>query len=169
MIRLYFLVPDIELARNIVRELLVARVEEKHLGVIAREGTPMEELPEASITETSDVVKAAERGGAVGAATGVLAGVVATAFPPAGLVLGGGAVLAMGLAGAGVGAWASSLIGVSAPNSELREFEQAVEQGQILMLVDVPGERREEIKALIARHHPEVLIAGREPTHPAFP
>lgn len=169
MRRLYFLVPDVERAKRIVDELLVARVEARHIHVIGREDTPLEDLPEAGILQKTDLLKAAERGIAVGGATGLLAGLVAVTFPPAGLVLGGGAVLLTTLAGAGFGAWISSLIGASIPNSEHQKFEKAVQSGQVLMLVDVRSERVEEIAELVRKHHPEADVAGMEPTKPAFP
>lgn len=42
----------------IVDELLLARIEERHLHVVAREGTPMEDLPEARVAQSSDLVPA---------------------------------------------------------------------------------------------------------------
>ncbi|RMD67961.1 MAG: DUF1269 domain-containing protein, partial [Gammaproteobacteria bacterium] len=88
MRRLYFLVPDVETAKKIVDELLLARVEERHIHLIAKEGTPMEDLPEATFLQKTDFIPALERGLAIGGATGLLAGLVAVTFPPAGLVLG---------------------------------------------------------------------------------
>lgn len=171
MRRLYFLVPDVDSAAKIVDELLLARVEERHLHIVARDEHALEEahLPEATLLEKSDFIPALERGMAVGGATGLLAGVAAVTFPPAGLILGGGAILGISLAGAGVGAWLSSMIGVSVPNTRLKEFEQAIADGHLLMLVDVPRERIEEIEELVKRHHPEAEVEGTEPTVPAFP
>lgn len=167
--RIYFLVPDIELARTIVDELLLARIEARHMHLLAREGTPMEDMPEADLRQRTDLVESAERGLAVGGATGVIAGLVAVTFPPAGVVLGGGLVAATTLAGAGFGAWASSMIGIRLPNREIRQYEQAIQDGQVLMMVDVPKDRVEEIEDLIKEHHPEVEIGGTEPHKPAFP
>jgi hypothetical protein len=169
MRRLYFLVPHVDSAKQIVDELLLARVEERHIHVIAKEETPMENLPEATLAQKSDVVPAFERGLAVGGATGILAGVVAVTFPPAGLILGGGAVLAIALAGAGFGAVLSTMIGVSVPNSRLKKFEEAVEAGELLLLIDVPKEKVAKIEELIKGHHPEAEIEGTEPTVPPFP
>lgn len=169
MARLYFLAPDVGVAQQLVDELLLARIEERNINVIAKAGTPLEDLPEAGLKEKSDLVKAAQRGTVIGGATGLLAGLVAVTVPPAGLVLGGGAVLATTLFGVGFGAWASSLIGVSVPNSELKRFEQAVEAGQLLMLVDVPEDRVDETTSLVKRHRCEANIVGTEPTKPAFP
>ena len=169
MRRLYFLVPNTDSAKQIVDELLLARLEERHIHVIAKEGTAMQDLPKAKLSQSSDLIPSLERGLAVGGATGILAGIVAVSFPPAGLVLGGGAILATSLAGAGIGVIMSSMIGVSVPNSRLKQFEEAIEQGELLMLVDVPKSRVEEIEALVKRHHPEADIEGTEPTIPPFP
>jgi hypothetical protein len=169
MRRIYFLIPDHDTTKKIVDELLLARIEERHIHVIAKEGAPMEDLPEASLMQKSDFVPALERGATIGGATGVVCGLVAMTFPPAGLVLGGGAVLAMALAGAGVGAWLSSMIGISIPNSCLKHFEKAIEEGEFLMLIDVPKERLEEIEKAIKQHHPDADLGGTEPHIPAFP
>lgn len=169
MRRIYFLIPDVTDAKRIVDELLLARVEDRHIHIIAREGTPLEDLPEANLAQKSNLVPALERGITVGGATGILAGIVAVTFPPTGLVLGGGAVLGIGLAGAGFGALMSTMIDVSAPNSRTKQFQEAVENGKLMMLVDVPKGRVREIEDLVARHHPDAEIEGTEPTIPPFP
>jgi hypothetical protein len=167
MRRLYFLLPDLDVAHAVVDELLLARVEERHIHIIAKEGTPLGDLPEAGFTQKSDFIPAMERGVAMGGATGVVAGLAALALP--GVVIGGGAVLALGMAGAGVGAWAGSMIGSSVENSKTRKFHDAVEAGELLVLVDVPKDRVNSIKDLIKKHHPDVDFGGTEPTIPAFP
>ena len=169
MRRIYFLLPDVDVARKVVDELLLARIADDNIHVIAKEGTAMADLPEASLAQKSDVIPAMERGIAVGGATGLLAGVVAVTFPPAGLVLGGGALLAIALAGTGFGAIMSTMIGVSVPNTRHKQFEDDVNEGEILMLVDVPKERVDEIEGMVKQHHPEADIEGTEPTIPVFP
>jgi hypothetical protein len=167
MRRLYFLVPDVDTARQIVNELLLARVEERHIHLVAREGTAMEDLPEATFLQKTDFVPALERGLAIGGATGVVASLVAVTI--GGMVLAGGAVLAIALAGAGVGAWMSSMIGASIPNSRIKEFEKAIEAGEVMMMVDVPKGKVHQIEDLIKQHHPEAELEGTEPTIPPFP
>ena len=169
MRRLYFLVPTVASARMINDELLLARVEERHIHVIAKEGTEMEDLPEATLAQKSDVIPALERGIAIGGVGGVLAGIVAVTFPPAGLALGGGAILATGIAGVSLGSLMSTMIGLDVPNSRLEKFQDSIEKGELLMLVDVPKDRVEEIDELVKKHHPEADIEGTEPTVPAFP
>jgi hypothetical protein len=169
MRRIYFLIPDLETAKKVTDELLLARIDERHIHVIAREGTPLGDLPKASLLQTSDVIPAVERGLAVGGVTGILAGVAAVSFPPAGLVLGGGAILATAIAGSGIGAWLSSMIGVDVVNSQIKQFEGAVENGEILFLVDVPKERVHQIETMVKMHHPDADVEGTEPHIPAFP
>ncbi|HHZ87809.1 MAG TPA: ammonium transporter [Chromatiaceae bacterium] len=167
--RLYFLLPDVETSRQVVDELLLARIEERHIHALAKDGTQMEDLPEAGLLEKSDFVHGIEQGLAVGGVTGMLAGLVAITFPPAGLILGGGAVLATTFAGAGVGAWVSGMVATDIPNSRLTEFESQVKAGDILMMVDVPKDRVDDISSLVKKHHPEADMHGTEPTIPAFP
>lgn len=169
MRRIYFLVPDIAVTKRIVDELLLARIEERHIHVIAKRGTELEDLPEASLLQKSDFIPAVERGLAVGGSAGALAGLVAVALPPASTVLAGGVLLASALVGAGVGAWAGSLIGASTGSSRIKQFEAAIEAGQLLVLADVPKSRVEDIEARIKKHLPQVEIEGTEPIIPAFP
>lgn len=169
--RLYFLLPTVEAAKDTVAELLLSHVQEKDIHLVAKDHHLLQQhdLPEASLMHERDVVPALERGVAMGGATGLVAGILAVTVPGVGLALGGGAILATTVAGAGFGAFVGPMVGVSAPNSQLQKFEQAVEEGQLLMLVDVPKERVEEVSEIIARHHPEVEVKGTEPAKPPVP
>ncbi|MCP5291385.1 MAG: DUF1269 domain-containing protein [Nitrosomonas sp.] len=169
MRRIYFLVPNIAVTHKIVDELLLAKIEEKHIHVIAKRGTPLENLPEANLLQKSDFIPAVEQGLALGGATGLLAGLVAIALPPASTVVAGGILLGSGLAGAGIGAWLSGMVGMSIGNRRTKEFEEAIEAGEFLVLADVSPERVNEIEALIRKHIPEVEVEQTEPRIPAFP
>ena len=163
--RLYFLVPDAGTAETIVDELLLARIEARHMHVVAREGTPLGDLPEADLRQKSDLIESAERGLAVGGATGVLAGLTAVTFPPAGVVVGGGLVAATTLAGAGFGAWAASMIGIRLPNREIRNYEQAIDDGQLLLMVDVPNADVVECRTLCGPHRRTGALASSRGEH----
>lgn len=167
--RLYFMVPDTLSARQIRDELLLARIEDGHVHVLARDGVPLTDLHEASILQKTDFVHGAETGLAVGGGVGIVAGLVAVFFPPAGIDLQLVTILLTALVGAAFGAWAASMVASSIPNSRLKAFESAIAEGRILMMVDVPSARVEEIKKLVAACHPEAMSSGVEPTIPAFP
>ena len=47
MRRLYFLLPNLDVTHKVVDELLLARIEVRHIHVIAKEGTPLKDLAEA--------------------------------------------------------------------------------------------------------------------------
>ena len=61
------------------------------------------------------------------------------------------------------------MIGISAENSQIHEFHDAIESGQLLLMIDVPKDKIDEITDLVKKHHPEAEIEGTEPTIPAFP
>jgi Flp pilus assembly protein TadB len=168
MRRIYFLVPNTNIARKIVDDLLLARIEERRIHVLAKRGTSLEDLPEATFLQKTDFMPALEQGLALGGLTGALAGLVAVAVP-GGLVLAGGAVLGISLAGAGFGALVSSMVGSSVGNRRLKQFEEALERGEMLVMIDVARDRVEEIEQLVKKHHPEAESHGTEPTIPPFP
>lgn len=147
----------------------MAKIEERHLHVLAKRGTPLEELPEANLLQKSDFIPAVEQGLMLGGTTGMLAGLVAVVLPPASTVIAGGILLATTLAGAGVGAWLSGMVGMSIGNRRTKEFEEAIEAGHLLLLADVPTDRVLEIERRVKQHLPEVEIEGTEPNIPAFP
>jgi hypothetical protein len=169
MRRIYFLVPDISITKRIVDDLLMAKIEDRHIHVIAKRGTPLEELPEANLLQKSDFIPAVQQGLALGGTTGMLAGLVAIILPPASTVIAGGILLATTLVGASVGAWLSGMVGMSVGNRRIKEFEDAIETGHFLVLVDVSSDRVDEIEERVKQHLPEVEIEGTEPNIPAFP
>ncbi len=167
--RLYFMVPDVDSARHIHDELLLARIADEHIHVMAKDSISLIGLNEASFLQKSDFVHGAETGLAVGGGIGIVAGLVAVFFPPAGVDLQLVTILLTALIGAAFGAWAASMVASAIPNSRLKRFESFIAAGQILMMVDVPLRRVDEIRALIVSHHPEAMNSGAEPTIPAFP
>ena len=193
--RIYWLLPDANSARRTMNDLLLARISESHIHFVAPEGADTSGLHMANVLQTSDLLRSAQLGLVVGGATGAVAGALAAVFFPiagaSGLeslqaalalpqwslrdLLGGmdaaqwamASVLA--LAGGVLGAWSSSLIGVSTPSHRLQRFEGAIAQGQFLLMVDVPASRVEEIEVTLGKTHPEAHLEGLEPNVPAFP
>jgi hypothetical protein len=167
--RLYFVLPDLRRAKAAFNELLLARIEEKHIHFLAREGTSLQDLPEATMLQKSDEVHGLWLGLIVGGLTGTLAGAVVLIFPPSGLVMGLGAILTTSIIGAIMGVWVSGMIASAVPNTFLERFRGEIARGKILMMVDVPKRRIEEITDMIREHHPQADVRGRDPSIPAFP
>lgn len=168
-LRMYVTLPNLDSAHKIANDLLLARVEDKHMHFLARRGTDLGELHEASYLQKTDAVHGAFTGLVVGGVIGVVVGLLLVHFPPGGLSVQLVAVLIAAIIGGGLGMWVSSMIGLQVPNSRLRAFEHDIEDGKILLMLDVPASRYEEIRQIIARTHPEAIDGGNEPTVPAFP
>ena len=171
MRRLYFLSPHLESAQQIVNDLLLARVNVGHMHIVSKDESQLikAHLPCASLLEKTDIIPAFERGTVIGFAMGLLAGLIGSSFSPLGLEFDGATILGITLSGAIFGAWVSGMIGISLHNSQLEQFESAIEDGQLLLIIDVPKSRVSEITELVTSHHPEAGDRGSEPTMPAFP
>ena len=167
--RLYFMLPDVPTARTILNELLIARIEARHIHFLSRRDALPDDLPEATFLQKTDFVHALETGGAVGGIAGAAVGLMVWLFPPQGLIPELVVVLIAALIGAVLGAWFASLAGSSVPNSALRAFQGGMEHGKVLLILDVPFQRVDEIHELVASHHPEAEWAGVDPQTPAFP
>ena len=164
-LRMYVTLPDVASARKLADDLLLARIEDKRMHFLARRGTDLGELHQASYLQKTDTVNAAFKGLLIGGAMGVLVGLLLVSTMNLQLV----AVLIGALVGAGFGAWMSSMLGLQVANSSLKDFEKDIQDGKILLMLDIPAGRYEEIRAVIARTHPEAADRGNEPTVPAFP
>ncbi|WP_428420821.1 DUF1269 domain-containing protein [Methylibium sp.] len=195
--RIYWLLPDLTSARRTMNDLLLARIGEAHIHFVARENADLSGLHAANLLQTSDVLRSAQAGLVIGGVGGAIAGVIAAVFfPIVGDTESGLSALravfsspnwsgselraaidspqwamaaVLAVLGGLLGAWSSSMIGIAAPSGRLRRFEGAIEQGQILLMVDVPRSRMQEIESLLRTTHPEAHYEGVEPDVPAFP
>jgi len=162
MRRLYFLVPDIDNATQIVKALKDMGIvnEGMHVVVKDQEKLDMTQILEAGVLETTDFLHALIRGAIAGGVIGLIAGILLVQFPPEEFILGGGTIFGLTVFGIIFGAWASSLVGISIPNPAVQKFERAVEAGGIMMLVDIPKVKEEEILVFMKMYHPETTIHG---------
>lgn len=167
--RLYFMLPDVPSARALLDELLLARIEERHMHFWAKDGTALPDMPEANFLQKTDLVHGVETGMLVGGAIGVIGGALLVRFPPEGIHLPMIAILIAGLVGVLFGAWASGMVAAAIPNSRLTAFQEGIERGQVLLMIDVPFRRVKEIEEMVERRHPEIGFGGVEPHIPVFP
>lgn len=167
--RLYFILPDTELARTVHNELLLARIPENHMHAIADDHVDMEGLPEASLWQRSDLAHGLQLGLPLGGLTGVVVGIIAVLSGWISPGYEAPTIMATVLAGLFVGTWGASMIAVNVPNTRHRAFEADLRQGHVLFIVDVPVQQVEKITELVSRHHPEADMRGIEPNIPVFP
>jgi hypothetical protein len=136
---------------------------------MAREGALPPDMPDVSFVQKTDLVHGAQLGVVIGGIVGLGAGVFLTMFPVDGMTLRTAAILLVALGGALFGGWASGMNAAAVPNTRLRQFTPRIEQGQVLLIVDVPVRRVQEIENMIAQRHPEISFGGMEPPMLAFP
>lgn len=167
MKRLCFLSPDVAHARSVVQDFLDDGIEEKHIYTL-RPGTALQDLPDAG-DEDNDFLPAFKRGISLGGVAGLFVGLVAMALPATGIIVGGGGVLLIVIAGASYGGLLSLMAGASFSNSRLKVFEKDIEDGKILVMVDVPLNRVTHVNRMIKRLEPDIKIEGIEPPTSLIP
>ena len=119
------------------------------LSLVAPSDIEMEAVPDDLRGAHADTVPAALRGAAGGGAVGLVAGLVAVAVPPLGITLAGAGLLAA--IGALVGSWSAALVGAGVPDPVRRRFEDTIEAGQILLVVDAEHDALLRAEAAILR------------------
>jgi hypothetical protein len=168
--RVYWLLPDLASARATMGDLRQAGVELRRMHFVARDDCDLSGLHAANVLQTSDVLRSAETGLVIGAAVGGLLGAVAAfGYPDAGEPPQWSFIPELVIAGALFDVWTSSMIGISAPNKRLQRFAPELEQGRILLMLDVPVGRAEEIQARLQALHPEARRHDIEPELASFP
>ena len=167
--RLYYMLPNVKAARAELDELLLARIEERHIHFLAKEGTLPDDMPDCNFLLKTDLIHGAKLGIAIGGIVGLAAGIFLVLFPPEGLTLRTMTILLVTLGGALFGGWASGMNAAAIPNKKLEQYSERIEQGQVLMMVDVPVRRMKEIEEMIAKRHPDFSFGGEEPPMLAFP
>ncbi|MGD8926947.1 MAG: DUF1269 domain-containing protein [Thioalkalispiraceae bacterium] len=167
--RLYFLLPSVQSAKVVHNELLLAKIDERHQHVIARDGTDLDDLPEADIRQKSDIVHGLQLGVVIGALTGLVLAGIALMLDMIVPGIEAWSVASLTGGGAFLGAFASTMIAINIGNTRLTQFKPDIEAGRILYMVDVKFQRIEEINQLVRSHHPEADMRGVDPQIPAFP
>lgn len=156
--KLIFTVPESATAMQVVEFLKSRGLDESHVSVLGNEATELSAIPDPGEYE-NDVVPASKRGVVVGGATGLLAGLGAALVAP-GLAIGGAALALATAGGATFGVLASSLIGSSVTHSQIQEYEQVLERGELLMVVEVAEDQKADISAQLQSQYPAVQFMG---------
>ena len=166
--RLYYLLPNIHSARSTLNELLLARIEERHIRFMT-DGRPVpDDLPEASLFHKTDMLHGAAFGMLCGAGLGISLAFVIVSYLE---LKDAGALLFLGstLVGMLFGGWAASLVGAAIPNSQLEKFQAELQNGKLLLILDVPARRIQQIEDILQQRHPEMQFCGEDTHRPIFP
>ena len=86
-LRMYVTLPDVQSARQLANDLLLARIEDRRMHFLARRGTDLGELHEASYLHKTDTMHAAFVGMILGGALGAVLGAIVVNYPPGSMSL----------------------------------------------------------------------------------
>lgn len=169
--RLYFLLPNADVAEKVEDQLLLARITEAQIHFLAKDEGQLisKKLHIASLLQKSDLVHGWQVGLISGGITGVVLGTVLYSIPEFGNFFGQAIITVCALLGAFLGTWFSGLIAISAPNTQLKRFNPALERGEVLLMVDVAKDKVDEISDLITSQHSDVVKKGVDTKMPVFP
>ncbi|WP_225765123.1 hypothetical protein [Stenotrophomonas sp. Marseille-Q4652] len=145
---------DVEAAQHALQAARQHGVENDDLSLVARGDIELQQIPDDRKEARTDMLPAVARGALGGGAAGLLAGLVAIAVPPLGITLAGAGALTA--AGALVGSWSSALMGSTVPDPVRRTFEEQIESGRILLVVDAEPE-------VLDRAETAITAAGATP------
>ena len=142
-----FSTPDLDTAKAVMEAARRAGIHDEDILLVARADIELDSIPNDRQEADSDFIPAALRGAGYGGAAGLLAGLVAVVIAPIGLTLAGAGAVAA--AGALVGSWASALMGSSLPDPVRRKFEEQIQAGNILVVIDATKEALTSAEPLI--------------------
>jgi len=162
MHNLYCLAPDMNSTKSVITELRELGISEENIYVVAKdhEAVQMEHLHEAELDDTTDLYDSFKRGLMIGGGLGMAGGFVLALMAPPSFAAGFETFVLVALLGAALGAWVSAMIGVSVIQPNVEKFEQAIDDGSLLIMADVPHATEQSVRQSIKEHHPEVLVEG---------
>lgn len=158
--RLYYMLPNVASARELLDKLLIARVEIPQMHFHAKEGALLPDMPRASLIQRTALLRGAENGVITGACSGFMTGSLFLLFPPEELRLGFMLLIAAVIGGSILGSWLSAKNSTEITNAKLQPYRDEVEAGKVLLMVDVGMYRIKEIQDMIAEKHPDAIFRG---------
>ncbi|HEY8119314.1 MAG TPA: hypothetical protein VIE91_08760 [Methylophilaceae bacterium] len=175
--RLYFMLPDISAARHAWKEMLLACVDNRNIHFLIKPGTNLaHRMQPADVLERTDALHEGGMGILVGAALGLIAGILTLVIPPGYFPLWytnlewTGILAITSVVGAFSGCVGMALLGVGLSSSVLEAAKERISKGEVMMIVAVPLHRVNEIRRVVETLHPEANYYGVWPAkHPVFP
>ncbi|WP_106768614.1 general stress protein [Paenibacillus faecalis] len=136
-------------ATRAINELKEIGFNSEEISVIAKDRDEVTTINNETGTKAPEgLASGAATGGVLGGVTGLLAGLGAMAIPGLGPIVAAGpiaATLTGAAVGAGAGGLVGGLIGLGIPEEEAREYDEYLDEGRILVLVDSDDHNRDRV------------------------
>jgi hypothetical protein len=134
-----FIFLDVKAASRAWKMLLLARIDDRHIHFLAKPDTNLGEMRAANILESSDTIQEGFRGLWLGAGMGLIAGLLALAFPPWYVESHWAVILLITSAfGSVVGAFGMALMGRGLSNPDLDIYRTQIDAGGDLPPIAIP-------------------------------
>ncbi|MBB3169414.1 hypothetical protein [Simiduia aestuariiviva] len=170
MQRLYYLADSIQAAEHLTEDLQNHGVTRDHVHLVAANDAELERhhMPTATPLDTTDLLPAGEGGLLVGASLGLIACVT---LYLTGWVSSSLAYVGLFIFCTGFGTWLGGFVGITRRHYKLEQFDEAIQQGHVLVMIDADAESSSAIERFM-QHQPQAQLAGRgttwnNPLHPA--
>lgn len=144
--RLVFSAQDMTVARTAMAQARSEGVVDEDVSLVAR-SDKSEMIPDDRKLVEGDFYPAAAKGAVGGAVVGLVAGLVAVAVPPLGITIAGAFAMAAG--GSVLGAWSTALAGSAVDDPVSRKFEDEVQAGRILVVIDCDEDKLARVTAAV--------------------
>ncbi|WP_150265489.1 YsnF/AvaK domain-containing protein [Paenibacillus tepidiphilus] len=144
-------------ASSAIEDLKAHGFQTEDISVIARNKDDVESISNETGTKAPEgIASGAATGGVLGGVTGLLAGIGALAIPGIGPIIAAGpiaATLAGAAVGAGTGGLVGGLIGLGIPEDEAQTYDNYVDEGRILVMVDTDDSQAGQVYTVFRKHN----------------
>lgn len=171
MNHLYFLTTNLSITKNIIHELRDKGIQKKQLHIMGNNSYLINKsrLNEANCIQTSDLVPSLKRGALFGIFNSLifctLYYYLEFKYDLKINLLIMAALIFMGVI---LGAWASSLIGISLNTPFIEKFQSLINEGFYIIIADAQNESDINIIKQVALNHPELKFGTDDELEQAF-
>ena len=154
---LYYLAPTLESTRTVSDDLHAVGIRDWCIHVISNDeaGLKKERIHSSNYIETLDFLRTGLLGAYIGFFVGMFGAFLLMATQTFGANTPVSAYIGVMLVATLFGAWTGGMFGFGVENKKLRQFHDAIQSGQYLILIYAKKGSGETIKAMIREKHPE--------------
>ncbi|GAA3945692.1 hypothetical protein [Allohahella marinimesophila] len=162
MKRMYYIAPDLERVSSVSEDLHAHGITDAHFNVVSANDAALDEqhIHGATFLRRLDVIHSMERGLLGGVLLGVIIVLCLQFFTTFGSTMSLGIQAAIVLFFSCAGTWIGGMGGIGTEHYKIRPFHDAVAEGKLLLMVDVPKKLEPTIRKLMAKKHRDVKLAG---------
>ncbi|WP_426416689.1 hypothetical protein [Aestuariirhabdus sp. LZHN29] len=162
MKRLYYLTDSIESAERISEDLHREGISDWRFHVFSKDqaGLLHHRLHSATPLQSSNIVYSGERGAIMGGLSGLLISLLLIGTQPVGEQISSTAVILITALCILGGGWIGALSGRHQKHYKISRFQRAINDGKLLIIVDIRRHEEHAVRGLMQRYHADVLLAG---------